>query len=94
MFQNALRSVRRDLGTDQCRDLRNTVAASSLLSSVIHLTSDNVFLEAFFTNTALASKCIDIDFVYIDDTSCTNVFSLPLMAVLCRDAASRIHTLA
>ena len=81
VFQNALRSVRRKaLGSDQCSDLRNTVAASQLWSSIIHLTGENVFLEAFFTNAAIASKCLDVDFVYLDDTSCTNVFSLPLMA--------------
>ena len=94
VFQNALRGVRKDLCDDQCRDLRNTVSASDLWSSPINLTPDNVFLEAFFTNTALASKSLNVDIVYLDDTSCTNSFSLPLMAVLCRDASSRVHTLA
>ena len=94
VFQNALRSVKKDLCCDQCRDLRNTVATSHLWTSTIHLTADNVFVEAFFTNTVLVSKCLEVNFVYLDDTSCTNAFSLPLMAVLCRDAALRIHTLA
>ena len=94
VFQNALRSVRKELSTDQCRDLRNTVSSSHLWSSVIHLSSDNVFVEAFFTNTALASKCLNIEFVYLDDTSCTNSFCLPLMTILSRDASSRIHTIA
>ena len=94
LFQNALMGVRKELCTDQCRDLRNTVASSNLWSSLINLTPHNMSLEAFFTNTVIASKSLNVDFVYIDDTSCINSVSLPLMAILCRDAASRVHTLA
>ena len=69
VFQNALRPVKATLGADQCRSLRDAAASSSLLTSSIHLTRENVFVEAFFTNTALVSKSLVVDFVYLDDTS-------------------------
>ena len=94
VFQNALRPVKATLGADQCRSLLNAAASSNIWTSTIHLTRDNVFVEAFFTNTALVSKSFVVDFVYLDDTSCANVFSLPIVCVLCRDASSRIHTVA
>ena len=92
VFQNVLRPVRATLGADQCRDLRNAASSSSLWSSSINLTRENVFVEAFFTNSAIVSKSFVVDFVYLDDTSCANVFSLPVVCVLCRDASSQIHT--
>ena len=94
VFQNALRGVRKDICSEQCRALRNAACGSGLWSSEIHLTRDNVFVEAFFTNTALSPSCIDNDIVFIDDTSCANVFSLPLVSVLCRDHAQRVHSIA
>ena len=53
-----------------------------------------MFVEAFFANAVLASKHFPVDFVYLDDTSCANMFSLPLVCVLSRDASSNVHTLA
>ena len=94
VFQNALRPVRATLGADQCRDLRNAASSSTLWTSSINLTRENVFVEAFFTNSALVSKSFVVDFVYLDDTSCVNVFSLPIVCVLCRDASSQTHTVA
>ena len=80
--------------SEQCRALRNAACRSTLWSSQIHLTNDNVFIEAFFTNSALSPSCVDNDIVFIDDTSCANVFSLPLVSVLCRDHAQRVHSIA
>ena len=45
-------------------------------------------------NTALSPSCIDNNVVFIDDTSCANVFSLPLVTVLCRDPAQRVYAIA
>ena len=94
VFQNVLRSVRTALGSQQCRELRNAASSSSIWESVIHLTEDNMFVEAFFANAVLASKHFPVDFVYLDNISCANVFSLPLVCVLSRDASSNVHTLA
>ena len=58
VFQNALRSVRTALMSDQCRELRSAASSSSLWASAIHLTDGNVFVESFFANAALVSKSL------------------------------------
>ena len=94
VFQNALRGVRKDILSDQCRALRNETSVSNLWSTEIHLTHENVFVEAFFVNTALSPSCIDNNIAFIDDTTCANIFSLPLVSMLCRDPAQRVHAIA
>ena len=79
---------------DQSRALRDAAALSDVWSSEIQLTEDNIFHEAFFVNSALVSARLRVDHVYIDDTSCTNVFNLPLVSILCRDDCGTLHCLA
>ena len=94
VFQNAIRRTRASSKEDQARRLRDTAAESKLWSSDIRLTGENVFYEAFFVNTKLLGTGLGIDFVFIDDTSCTNPFSLPVVALVCRDASRSLHVLA
>ena len=94
VFQNALRGIRKDILSEQCRALRNEANMSKLWSNEIHLTRENVSIEAIFMNTALSPSCIDNNVVFIDDTSCANVFSLTLVTMLCRDPAQRVHAIA
>ena len=94
VFQNVLRATRRELKADKARALRDAAAVSPLWSSEVHLTPDSVFVEAFFVNALLVAKGVDTSFVFVDDTACTNMFHLPVMAVLCRDAADQTHALA
>ena len=94
IFQNALRRARWELRTDQSRSLRDAAAHSVIWSSEIHLTIDNIFFEAFFVNGALLAKRLLVTQVFMDDTSCTNEFSLPLVAILCRDDSDTVHCIA
>ena len=93
-FQNLLRNARRDAKAGQARALRDTVALSPTWSSEIHLSNTNAFVEAFFVNTTLIVKRLDVSLVFVDDTACTNMFTLPMLTVLCRDAAGQTHALA
>ena len=69
MFQNAVRNARAVARMDQARAVRNAANESKTWSSLIHLNSDNVFVEAFFANTVLVARELDVDFVFVDDTS-------------------------
>ena len=91
VFQNVLRNPRSKVMNEQSRALRDTVNKSDLWGSEIHLDESNVFVEAFFTNSALVSKGLDVTFVFVDDTSCTNSFMFPVIAVLCQDASKTTH---
>ena len=79
---------------DQSRALRDAAALSDVWSSEIQLTEDNIFQEAFFVNSALVSARLLVDHIYIDDTSCTNLFNLPLVSILCRDDCGTLHCVA
>ena len=57
----------------------------------VHVDASNVFVEAFFANTALVARRVPVSFVFVDDTACTNAFMFPLVAVLCRDASKATH---
>ena len=92
-YQNVLRATRREMKEDQARALRDAIAGSRLWSSEVHLTANNVFAEAFFVNAILIAKRLDVPFVFVDDTACTNMFHLPVISVLCRDAAEQTHAL-
>ena len=61
---------------------------------MIHLNSDNVFVEAFFVNCVLVARRLGVVFVFVDDTSCSNDFCLPLISLLCRDWSNAVHSLA
>ena len=76
---------------EQSRALRDTVRKSDLWGSEIHLDESNVFVEAFFINSALVSKGLEVTFVFVDDTLCTNSFMFPVIAVLCQDASKATH---
>ena len=80
--------------SDQARSLRNAVNDSKVWSSEIHLNRDNVFIEAFSANSVLVSKRLHVMFVYVDDTACSNTFSLPVITVLCRDLSNTVHAAA
>ena len=69
VFQNAVRNARAVARMDQARAVRNAANESKTWSSLIHLNSDNVFVEAFFANTVLVARELDVDFVFVDDTS-------------------------
>ena len=94
VFQNSLRRFRSDKKQDQSREIRDTVRLSSLWDSQIRLTNENVFEEIFFINRPLISMGAKIDFVYVDDTSCANEFSLPLISVLYRSDSGSVHTVS
>ena len=94
VFQNAVRNTRALSKVDQARSLRNAVHESKVWSSEIHLNDDNVFIEAFFANSVLVSKRLQMGFVYVDDTACSNSFSLPVISVLCRDLSNTVHAAA
>ena len=92
-YQNVLRATRRGMKEDQMRELRDAIAGSRLWSSEVHLAANNVFAEAFFVNAILIAKRLEVPFVYVDDTACTNMFHLPVISVLCRDPADQTHAL-
>ena len=91
VFQNVLRNPRSKVMNEQSRALRDTVHKSDLWGSEIHLDESNVFVEAFFINSALVSNGLEVVFVFVDDTSCTNSFMFPVIAVLCQDASKATH---
>ena len=94
VFQNAIRKARADAKADQARVVRDTVNKSTIWSSEVHLNSSNVFVEAFFVNSVLSAKRLKVEFVYVDDTSCSNDFYLPVISVLCRDMSNTVHSVA
>ena len=94
VFQNAVRNARAETRQDQARAVRDLARGSRVWSSEIHLSVDNVFVEAFFANAVLLARGLVVKFVYVDDTSCSNDFSLPLVSVLCRDLSDTIHSVA
>ena len=94
VFQNALRQARSDIRADQSRALREAASQSAIWSSEIHLTGENAFFEAFFVNSVLLTKRLRVTHVFMDDTSCTNEFSLPVVAILCRDDSDTVHCIA
>ena len=94
VFQNAVRKVRAETRQDQARAVRDLAMMSRLWSSEIHLSADNVFMEAFFANSFLVARRLSVKFVFVDDTSCSNDFSLPLVSMLCRDLSNTIHSVA
>ena len=77
IFQNAMRPFRCEKRADQAREIRDAVRSSDLWNSEIHSANDNVFEAMFFVNWQLVAKGVQIDVVYVDDTSCTNVFHFP-----------------
>ena len=85
IFQNAVREARANAKADQARAVRDTVKKSTIWTSEVHIDADNVFVEAFFVNSVLLAKRLKVEFVYVDDTSCSNDFYLPVISVLCRD---------
>ena len=93
-FQDAVRAARQEAKADQARGVRDAVSRSAVWASEVHLDNDGVFVEAFFRNAALAAKGLCVRFVFVDDTSCANDFSLPVLCVLCRDASSALHVVA
>ena len=94
VLHNALRPFRSDKRVDQTRELRDTVRSSDLWNSRIILNSDNIFMEMFFINRHLLSMRMKVEFVFVDDTACTNVFAFPLIAVLCRSDSGHVHAVA
>ena len=93
VFYNVIGKVRSDQISGQARALRDAASASVLWSSEIHLGDDNVFVEAFFSNAKVCPICVDFDLVYDDDTTCTNIFMLPVVVVLGRDCSEYVHVL-
>ena len=94
VFQNAVRGTRVCGRSDQSRSLRDVARESNVWASEIHISETNEFVEAFFANAVVASKDIGVRLVYVDDTASTNAFGFPVIAVLCRDAASNVHSIA
>ena len=94
IFQNAMRPFRCEKRADQAREIRDTIRSSNMWNSEIHLANDNVFEAMFFVNRQLVVKGVQIDVVYVDDTSCTNVFHFPLIAVLFRTDSGTVHNVA
>ena len=94
VLQNALRPFRLNKKAEQTRELRDAVRASDLWNSEIHMNLENVFVDMFFVNRRLLSKRMKVDFVFVDDTACTNVFSFPVISVLCRSDSGSIHVVA
>ena len=68
VFQNAVRDARVNARMDQARAIRDVANKSNVWSSVIHLNSDNVFIEAFVVNSVLIARKLKVDFVFVDDT--------------------------
>ena len=65
VFQNAVRNARAVARMDQARAIRDVANKSKMWSSVIHLNSDNVFVEAFFVNCVLVARRLEVRlFVY------------------------------
>ena len=94
VLYNAMRGAREEMRTDQSRALRDAAASSEVWSSEMQLTEEKIFQEAFFVNSALVSARLRVDHIYIDDTSCTNLFNLPLVSILCRDDCGTLHCVA
>ena len=94
VLYNAMRSAREEMRTDQSRALRDAAPTLNVWSSEISLAEDNTFQEAFFVNAALLSTRLHVDHVYIDDTSCANVFNFPVVSILCRDECKTLHCIA
>ena len=94
IFQNAVREARANAKADQARAVRDTVKKSTIWTSEVHIDADNVFVEAFFVNSVLLAKRLKVEFVYVDDTSCSNDFYLPVISVLCRDMTNTVHAVA
>ena len=94
VFQNAIREARANAKADQARAVRDAVKNSTVWSSEVHLNSNNMFVEAFFVNSVLLAKRLEVEFVYVDDTSCSNDFYLPVISVLCRDMSNTVHAVA
>ena len=94
VLYNAVRSAREEMRAEQSRALRDAAAASGIWSTEIHLTGDSVFSEAFFVNAVLAARRLRVAHVFMDDTSCTNTFGLPVASILCRDASDTVHCVA
>ena len=65
VFQNAVRNERAVARLDQARAIRDVANKSKIWSSVKHLNSDNVFVEAFFVNCVLVARRLEARlFVY------------------------------
>ena len=94
VFYNAVRMAREEKKEEQSRALRDAAAKSDIWSSEIHLMENNVFHEAFFVNAVLLARRLNVTNVYMDDTSCTNTFGLPVVSVLCRDDYDTVHCVA
>ena len=94
VFYNAVRSAREEKRAEQSRALRDAAAASTIWSTEIRLTEDSVFAEAFFVNAVLVARRLRVAHVFMDDTSCTNTFGLPVVSILCRDASDTVHCVA
>ena len=94
VFQNTVRNARAVARLDQARAIRDVANKSKMWSSVIHLNSNNVFIEAFFVNPVLVARKLEVDFVFVDDTSSSNDFCLSLISLLCRDLSNAVHSLA
>ena len=76
-YQSATRKYHQEKKAEQSRELRDFLPSSRLWNSEIRLSENNVFHEAFFSNAALVLSGVTVDFVYVDDTSCTNTFFVP-----------------
>ena len=63
VFQNAVRCARADARVDQARAVRDVANTSKTWSTAIHLNFDNVFVEAFFVNSVLLARRLDVSFV-------------------------------
>ena len=94
VFQNAVRSVRVDKKFDQTRELRDVASSSTLWNTELHLSHENVFEDMFFINRRLIAKRLNVDLVFVDDTSCTNQFSFPVISAICRSECGSVHTVA
>lgn len=90
-YQNATRRFRAEKNTEQARELRDVAGSSSLWHTEVCLSKECVFIEAYFANSELLSKGVSCDFTFVDDTSCTNSFSFPVVAVLCRCDSGLVH---
>ena len=82
------------MNAEQARALRDIVAVSTRWCLRINITDNNAFLEAFFVKAVLASKRVDMDVVYVDDTACTNAFMFPVVVMAVRDASHNVHAAA
>ena len=75
-FQNAVRHERAAARSERARSLRGVVRESNVWSSEIHSNAENVFVEAFFTNSVLAAKKLSNKFVYVDGMACSTTFDV------------------